>query len=73
MTNFTQQEKYSRFQINAAYFSALFGLSQVAEYIGDRIHNPDMTDVPQGAVILLGLGVAAVGTTIRDITTTRSD
>ncbi len=59
-------EKHTRFQINLAYFAGVFGLSQIAEYVGDQIHNSDITDIPRGTVVLLGIGSAAIGTLIRD-------
>lgn len=59
-------ERFSRLAINAAYFCGLFTIAQIAEYIGDQLHNPDVMDVPHGGVIAIGLGAAALGTTIID-------
>jgi len=51
---------------NVGMFVAAFLVSEVFERVGDAIHNPEVTDIPNGTGVVLGLGIAALSTTIFD-------
>jgi hypothetical protein len=51
---------------NSALFGAYFTASQIAGYIGDRFHDPEVVDVPHGAVIALGIAVSGLTTVVYD-------
>lgn len=51
---------------NIAIFGGIFAVSQIAEFIGNQIHNPNIMAVPEGGVISLGLVLAGVSTTVVD-------
>lgn len=51
---------------NAATFGGLFVASQIGEAIGDRIHDPNIVDVPHGQVIIMGLVLSGVATAVID-------
>jgi hypothetical protein len=63
MSNHPKENCPQRTLENFAFFSGTFAVSQVAEFIGDTIHNPHVMDVPQGGVLAIGAiagGIVAV-------------
>lgn len=51
---------------NIAIFSGIFTVSQVAEFIGDTIHKPHVTDIPQGGVLAVGVVAGGIVTAVVD-------
>lgn len=51
---------------NVAIFGGTFVFTQLAEYIGDTIHNPQVMDVPHADVIGLGLVISGLTTAVLD-------
>jgi hypothetical protein len=51
---------------NIATFGGIFVVSQVAEFIGNQIHNPNIMVVPEDGFIALGLVLAGISTAVVD-------
>ncbi|HEY4964655.1 MAG TPA: hypothetical protein VIH90_08260 [Candidatus Saccharimonadales bacterium] len=51
---------------NIAIFGGSFVLTQIAEFVGNQVHNPNVMSVPEGGVIGLGLVLAGVSAAVYD-------
>ena len=58
---------------NITVFGGSFILTQLAEFVGNQIHNSNVISVPEGGVIGLGLVLAGVSTAVFDSIAHRRD